>query len=78
MAEITSQDRPVPTEREQEIIDFFAERWKAWSNSNYAVPDHPEFGQGYDMAKEGCADDVDEFMEKRFGFAWLKAKVKVF
>lgn len=62
-------------EREKKLLEFLAERHKAWRNSNYAVAD-PSFGQGYDMAKQGCADDIEEFMTKEYDFEWLKAKVE--
>lgn len=77
MAENTQKDRPVPpSEREQKIIEFFAERWREWST--YVCPtDDADYGEGYDSAKHGCADTVDGFMEKTFGFEWTKAKVKV-
>jgi hypothetical protein len=59
-------------EREKRLLEFLAERYKAWSAAKYVTGD-PSFGQGYDMAKVGCADDIDDFMSKEYPEEWAQS-----
>ncbi len=60
---------------DNKVLEFFAKKHAAWSNM-FTPCDDPSYGEGYDNAKRGAADDIDEFFFREFGAEWVVAKMK--
>lgn len=63
-------------EREKRLLMFLAERHRAWATCYTRTDDDPGYGEGYDAAKNGAADDIETFMLKEYDADWIKAKVE--
>ncbi len=61
---------------DNKVLEFFAKKHAVWSNM-FTPCDDPGYGEGYDNAKRGAADDIDEFFSRECGKEWEQAKKEV-